>query len=73
MRYFEYYGMEMLGIICVMPECNGSIQIKFGWEIEIIFGVMKKNLKLFFSVYEKNMFFDGNKFIFQCDIVRINV
>ena len=65
--------MEVLRVIYNNYEYNGNIQINFEWEIEIIFGVMKKNLKLFFSVYEKNMFFDGNKFIFQCDIVRINV
>ena len=34
--------MEMLGIICNNYECNGSIQINFGWEIENYFGGIKK-------------------------------
>ena len=42
--------MEMLGIICNNYECNGSIQINFGCEIEIIFAVIKKqNKKSFFQ------------------------
>ena len=48
----------MFGIICVMPECNGSIQINFEWEIEIIFGVIKKIKSSFFFNFRKKYVFD---------------
>ena len=45
MRQFECVDMEMLVIICVMPECNWGIKIKFEWEIEnYSWGVLKRGL-----------------------------
>ena len=43
----------MLGIICNNYGCNGSIQINFGCEIEIIFAVIKKQKNQFFQFPEK--------------------
>ena len=58
--------MGMFGIICNNYECNGSIQIKFGCVIEIIFVSIKK------GELDKCVF-DENKFLILCDIVVIKI
>ena len=50
--------MKMFGIICVIYGCNWNIQIIFWWEIEIIFGVIKKIKSSFFFNFRKKYVFD---------------
>ena len=66
--------MKMLGIVCNNYECNGSIQINFGCEIEIIFAVIKKiKNKKFIFYFTQKIFLMVNKFIMLCDIVVIKI